>query len=113
MTRLRGASWLTSVVIIDAVALLLLFPHWAELARDVAAPHRWLEQVGADRAAITLGISRRISLGGSWRSQPRARTDSTPLARRASAIRVALRVGFESMADNSPTIRPASAPAAW
>ncbi len=57
MTRLRGASWLTSVVIIDAVALLLLFPHWAELARDVAAPHRWLQQVGADRAAITLGIA--------------------------------------------------------
>jgi hypothetical protein len=57
MTRLRGASWLASLVIVDAVGLVLLFPHWAELARDVAAPHRWLERVGADRSAITLGTA--------------------------------------------------------
>src|SRR6266542_1957322 len=57
MTRLRGASWLAILVIVDAAALVLLFPHWAELARDVAAPHRWLERMGADRAAITLGTA--------------------------------------------------------
>src|SRR6266516_4545938 len=57
MTRLRGASWLASLVIVDAVALVLLFPHWAELARDVAAPHSWLERVGADRVAIRLGTA--------------------------------------------------------
>jgi len=57
MTRLKGASRLFSLVIVDAAALVLLFPHWAELARDVAAPHSWLERVGADRAAITLGTA--------------------------------------------------------
>jgi hypothetical protein len=57
VTRLRGTSWPASLVIVDAIALVLVFPHWAELARDVAAPHSWLERVGADRAAITLGTA--------------------------------------------------------
>lgn len=57
MTRLNGASRLAGLVTVDAGALVLLFPRWTELARDVTAPHSWLARVGADRAAITLGAA--------------------------------------------------------
>lgn len=55
--RLKRASWLASLATVDALALVLLFPHWAELAADMTGPHSWLARVGADRAAITLGTA--------------------------------------------------------
>ena len=57
MNRLRHASWLAGLALVDAAALVLLFPRWAALARDLAAPHSWLARVGVDRAAVTLGIA--------------------------------------------------------
>ncbi len=49
-------GWL-AVAGLDAAALVCLRPHWADLASDLAAPHRWVARVGADRAAITLGCA--------------------------------------------------------
>ena len=49
-------GWL-AVAALDAAALVCLRPHWADLASDLAAPHRWVARVGADRAAITSGCA--------------------------------------------------------
>ncbi len=49
--------WPAIVVGADAAALACLRPHWATLAGDLAAPHRWVAGVGADHAAITLGCA--------------------------------------------------------
>src|SRR5438067_10764678 len=57
MNRVWGVSWLASLVTIDAVALVLLFPRWVELAGEVTAPRGWLAQTGADDAAVTLGTA--------------------------------------------------------
>jgi len=43
--------------IVDAIAVFALWPDWAQLTRDVTAPHRWLDRVGADRAALTLALA--------------------------------------------------------
>lgn len=43
--------------IADGIAVLTLRPDWAALAHDVAAPHRWLDRVGADQAALTLALA--------------------------------------------------------
>jgi nucleoid-associated protein YgaU len=34
--------------------MLTLRPHWGRLGQDVTAPHRWLDRVGPDQAALTL-----------------------------------------------------------
>jgi hypothetical protein len=57
MNRLRHASRLAGLALVDTAALVLLFPRWAALTRDLAAPHSWLARVGADHAAVTLGIA--------------------------------------------------------
>ena len=49
-------GWL-AVAGLDAAALVCLRPRWADLASDLAAPHRWVARVGADHAAITLGCA--------------------------------------------------------
>ncbi|HEY3632082.1 MAG TPA: hypothetical protein VGL21_14325, partial [Jatrophihabitantaceae bacterium] len=43
--------------IVDGIAVVALRPDWAQLARDVTAPHRWLDRVGADQAALTLALA--------------------------------------------------------
>lgn len=52
----RPVRW-TMLVLADASALVWLRPEWAPLLRDVVAPHRWLERVGADRAVLTLAVA--------------------------------------------------------
>lgn len=43
--------------IADGIAVTALRPDWAQLAQDVAAPHRWLDRVGADQAALVLALA--------------------------------------------------------
>ena len=52
----RRAEW-TGLVIADAIALQWLRPDWVRLVRDLAAPHRWLDRVGADRAVLSLATA--------------------------------------------------------
>jgi hypothetical protein len=51
-----GVRW-TALVLADVLALLRLRPDWAQLMRDVTAPHLWLERVGADRAVLSLATA--------------------------------------------------------
>jgi len=41
----------------DATALVAWWPHWSQLSADLAAPHRWVDQVGTDQAALTLATA--------------------------------------------------------
>ena len=43
--------------IVDGIAVVALRPDWAQLTRDVTAPHHWLDRVGADQAALTLALA--------------------------------------------------------
>src|SRR5882762_10795105 len=45
------------VAVADGATLLALRPDWTRLAHDLAAPHRWLDRVGADQAALTLATA--------------------------------------------------------
>lgn len=56
MSVVGRTSWL-GLAALDAAALACLRPHWAELASDLGAPHRWVARVGADHAAITSGCA--------------------------------------------------------
>lgn len=38
----------------DSAVLLTLYPDWSQLAVDLRAPHRWLDLVGTDQAALTV-----------------------------------------------------------
>jgi nucleoid-associated protein YgaU len=57
MNDIKRSAWWTILVLADASALVQLQPDWAPLLRDVMAPHRWLERVGADRAVLTLALA--------------------------------------------------------
>jgi len=48
---------LAMVAVSDGAALLALRPDWTRLAHDLAAPHGWLDRVGADQAALTLATT--------------------------------------------------------
>src|SRR5882762_2459102 len=45
------------VAVADGATLLALRPDWTRLAHDLAAPHRWLDRVGTDQAALTLATA--------------------------------------------------------
>ena len=42
------------LVIADVIVLARLMPQWSALRRSLAAPHQWIAEAGADRAAIVL-----------------------------------------------------------
>lgn len=43
-----------TLVVLDALVLTLGRPQWREIAAGVAAPHRWVDEIGADQAAADL-----------------------------------------------------------
>jgi len=45
------------LAVADGAALLALRPDWTRLSHDLAAPHRWLDRVGTDQAALTLATA--------------------------------------------------------
>ena len=54
MSDTKRAIRLVLLAGVDAIALLVLWPDWARLSRDLGGPHAWSDRVGADQAALTL-----------------------------------------------------------
>jgi hypothetical protein len=52
----RSKGWIrwTGLLTVDLTALLAGSPHWSQLAADLLGPHRWIDRVGTDEAALTL-----------------------------------------------------------
>ncbi|HEY3715792.1 MAG TPA: hypothetical protein VGL39_14800 [Jatrophihabitantaceae bacterium] len=57
MSDVKRRIKLAMVAVADGAALLALRPDWTRLSHDLAAPHRWLDRVGADQAALTLATA--------------------------------------------------------
>lgn len=57
MSRIRHWVRWIGLPAVDVTALLAWWPQWSRLAANVTAPHRWIDRVGTDQAALTLATA--------------------------------------------------------